>query len=252
MNDVKQVLRYSVPGWVFILVFYVFLLVTRVFIPPCLKNNFFNDFFFSLNLTDKVESNSLLTAGGLLVSGIPIGFILSQFYYYFMNLFGDNMIIMFPDMFKDIMIDVKHNIELKDPNSNKEISVKYLNKNNSIYFGYITYYLRCKFGKDNENIKREQDLSDMSHGLGASYYSIIMAFALYSILLSIYYYSFIFFSPMMFFYISKAFDINFIIASILVLIFYKNRRNIALQQIIILKQLADENNTVEEKDKNEK
>jgi hypothetical protein len=228
MNDVKQVLRYSIPGWVFILVFFVFLFVTRAFIPPSLKNNFFNDFFFSLNISDKVESNSLLTAGGLLVSGIPLGFILSQIYYYFMSLTGNDMIKMFPDMFKSIIYEVKKNIKFKNPNTNNEIKDIHLNKNHNIYFGYLISYLRIKFGKDDENLMREQNLSDLAHSLGASYYSIIIAFIIYLTLLSIYNYRYF-----DLFSLIAAFSINLIISGFLIFVFYRNRRNIASQQIII-------------------
>jgi hypothetical protein len=238
MNEIKNIFRYSLPGWILILILFLYGWITSIIAKDFLEENFYN-VFFSIP-TDNIPS----VAFSLLIAGIPLGFILSQIYYLFSNRTNNDIYRFHREKFEELMLIFMP--ELKEINDEKKFDKLY-RKNHQIYYSRMFSYLRNNLEKDDENLKREQNLSDMSHGLGASYYSIILSFVVYSIFLIIYIYSQSSFDCIFCRNLIIAFFINTFIAIFLVEVFKRNRRNIMLHQITIYEVILKKAELIERK-----
>jgi hypothetical protein len=227
MNEAKRVLRWTVPGWIFFLMFYIFYIIAKFF-SPCFEYLKIFDF------------NTIGLIPTLITLGVPLGFLISQIYYGLSRIFKHDIIKMFPSTFNSINKVLEKYTDkdklLDELNINKKFKIK--NTDHEFQFGVLYYFIRkieCKKNDNKEdkiniNIDREQELSNLSHSLGASNYAIGLSFIIYYIFIILKYR--IFFGPSIL--------INLIISASIMAIITINRNKIALNQIIILRSLIND------------
>ncbi|GAI81769.1 unnamed protein product, partial [marine sediment metagenome] len=187
MNEAKRILRWSIPGWIFIFVLAIYFLIFKYFTSIQLVPyhdeylKVIKDFFGNFKYFNK-ETFSLLA----ILSVIPLGFIIYQFYNVFHYKFGHSLKEEFPKIFEKIDDKLKsfndHNFEGYLPKRIYKWSFFEKDK----YYAKIYYILNKIFDKENEkNLYKEQSLSDLSHSLGATCFAIDIASIFYILFLII-------------------------------------------------------------------
>ena len=210
--------------------FCFFLLITNCFIP-----------IFKCSEIKSYLPNFLEIISITIALSVGLGFIISQLYYGISRLLNIDIISKYKKSFQVIIPEVKdYCVNLIDPIDSTELDLINFSKNHEIYFGYLYSYLRDNLKKDDPNLKRENELSDLSHSIGASSYAVVLSLIVY-LFFTFYKTSFMPFSFHLFYIynlFSMAIFFNIIITILIVLILVKNRSDVALHQIIILEQLV--------------
>ena len=178
MNEAKRILRWGIPGYIFILVLvgnYLILKFLEFLNSSILINDYSKLFSFFSNF---LTINSSLLVIFITIFGIPLGYILYQVYNVYHYKFQNSLIEEFPHVYDEI----KKNLEIDNSEFDNKLPPEYLKKfyEKDRIFAKIYYklndYSNQKISDDELiNLNKEQTLSDMAHSLRSVQFSLAVA-----------------------------------------------------------------------------
>lgn len=236
MDETKQILRWSIPGWLFLLILVINYLIY--------KSIFFIGFkFFQLNFIDIflpienfLKTDSPISSIAAIIFGIPLGYIIYQAYNVFHYRQEGDLSAAFPKQFPELMKNFKDETDnfYNDlpPNYKKDFYKK------DIRYAVTYFFINNSDNKYEKNIKKEQYFSDLCHSLGVSIFAIFLSCIIFSITAAIFFiYNFDSISIIIFIIsLLISWSIAFVIYSVL----RRCRYKVKLQQFFLFSKLVNE------------